>query len=511
MHEQIEIIASSSTGHELAILGPDLQPLWSDATFNGHPHAILSDLTGNGANEIIAHTATELRIYAHQEEPLPTPTPAPTPTPTGERTLILVNEDRLATAYSNDPQELAALHQLTSTLQTLAAHPAVSGTIVYLEDAPGVVAAYDAWLPDPRAPVMDIAQSNAGANAVADAILSLVQGYTEADPTYWNIVLVGDDRIIPFRRVPDASPPYFAEETYDTVVVSTTIGAAMAENYVLTDDFYGDLIHDGVPIPVAHVADHPVGRLVERPSEMLTMVEAFLARDGTMPAAPALVVGQDLVADAANVQRAVLQGDGIATDALIGDHWTTAQFGSALLETPHNLSAINTHSRHDAYAAPNGAGLRASEVLNAMYPTSGAVAFSPGCHAGLNVPPRYGLDAAVDFPEAFARRGIGYIANTGWGIGDRSGFAYSEVLAAQLAAQLVAGESATLGEALMTSKLAYIANKGLLDGIDEKALLQFTLYGLPMDQLSSGAGPASADAPSTAGYAPPPVRTGGSE
>ena len=73
---QIEIIASSSVGHELAILGPDLQPLWRDATFNGHPHAILSDLTGNGANEIIVHTATELRIYAHQKEPLPTVTSA---------------------------------------------------------------------------------------------------------------------------------------------------------------------------------------------------------------------------------------------------------------------------------------------------------------------------------------------------------------------------------------------------------------------------------------------------
>jgi len=490
---QIEVIATSWTNHELAILGPGLQPLWHDATFDGPVEAIVSDLTGNGTNEIIAYTETEIRIYAHQEEPLPLPTPVPTPTPTGERTLILVNEDRLAAAYANDPQELVALHQLTSTLQTLASHRAVSGTVVLLENVPDVAAAYDAWLPDPNAPVTDVTQSNAGANAVADAILSLIQGYLEADPTYWNIVLVGDDRMIPFRRVPDASPSHFAEGTYDTIVISTTIGAAMAENYILTDDFYGDLSHNGIPMLVAYVADHPVGRLVERPSEMLAVVRAFLAHDGTIPAAPALVVGHDLVADAANVERAVLQGDGIATDALIGNTWTTAQFRSALLQTPHNLSAINTHSRHDTYAAPGGPGLRAEELVAATYPVSGTVAFSPGCHAGLNVPPGYGLDAATDFPEAFAKRGIGYIANTGWGIGDRSGLAYSEVLATQLAAQLVQGDWATLGEALLTSKLAYIANTGFLDGIDEKALLQFTLYGLPMYRLSSGTNRASAD------------------
>lgn len=351
---QIEIIATSWNNHELAVLGPDLQPLWRDPTFDGPLEAIVSDLTGDGANEIIAYSQTELRIYAHQDEPLMPPTPAPTPAATGQRTLILVNEDRLAGAYTNDPRELAALHQLTSTLQTLAAHSAVSGTVVYLERIPGVAAAYDAWLPDPGTPVTNVTWCNVGANAVTDAIFDLIQDYVEADPVYWNIVLVGDDRIVPFRRVPDASRPDFFEGTYDTVTVSTTVGAAMAENYILTDDFYGDLVQNGIPIPVAYVADHPVGRLVERPSEMLTMVEAFLAHDGMLPAAPALVVGHDLVADAATLERAVLQQDGIATDALIGDSWTATQFHDALLETPHNLSAINTHSRHDAYAAPDG-------------------------------------------------------------------------------------------------------------------------------------------------------------
>lgn len=489
---QIEVIVTSWANHELAVLGPDLQPLWRDATFDGPLDAIVSDLTGDGANEIIAYSQSEIRIYAHQEEPFPTPTPAPTPTPTGKRTLILVNEERLEVAYADDPEELAALHQLTSTLQTLAAHSAVSGTIVHLEEFPDVVAAYDAWLPDPRSPVTDTAQSNAGANAVADAVLSVIEDYIESDPTYWNILLVGDDRIIPFRRVPDASPPYFYESTYNPIVVSTTVGAAMAENYILTDDFYGDLVPNGVPVPVAYIPDHPVGRLVERPSEMVALVEAFLAHDGTIPADPALVVGHDLVADAARVERDVLQGDGIATEALIGDGWTTDQFREVLLEMPHHLSAINTHSRHDAYAAPSGRGVRAREMVTATYPFSGSVAFSLGCHAGLNVPPEYGLDAALDLPEALAGRGVGYIANTGWGIGDRRDIAYSEALVTQLTAQLTQGDSATLGEALLASKLAYIADRGILDGIDEKVLLQFTLYGLPMYRLQSGAGRTSA-------------------
>ena len=262
----------------------------------------------------------------------------------------------------------------------------------------------------------------------------------------------------------------------------------MAENYILTDDYYGDLAPNGVPILVAYVADHPVGRLVEKPSEMLAVVRAFLAHDGVITADHALVVGHDLVADAALVERQVLQDDGIPTDSLIGDGWTAAQFRSGLLETGHDLNAINTHARHNAYAAPSGTGLRAEELVTATYPLSGSVTFSPGCHAGLNVPPAYGPGVALDWPEVWAGRGIGSIGNTGWGIGDRSGIAYSEALATQLTVQLAYGDSATLGEALLSSKLGYIANKGFLDAIDEKVLLQFTLYGLPMYRIQTGAG-----------------------
>lgn len=493
---QVEILAVDSTDQSLTMLNSKLQPLWRDETFDNVRNVIVSDLSNDGVNEILAYSRTELRIYEHEGEPLLTPIPPTPPIPLERRTLFLINESRLETLYADEPQELMVLHQFTSALQTLAMHTAVSGTIVHLEDCPDVAAAYDAWLPDPRSPVTDVAQSNSQANAVADAIFSLIEGYTEADPTYWNIVLVGDDRIIPFRRVYDASPSYFHEGTYNPLVVSTTTGAAMVENTILTDDFYGDLIPNGVPIPVAYVADHPVGRLVERPSEMLAVVEAFLARDGMIFADPALVIGHDLVTDAATAERAILLSDGIPTDFLIGDGWTTSEFYQALLETPHNFCAINTHARHNAYAAPSGAGLRAWQAITASHPASGTVAVSLGCHAGLNVPPDYGMAEAVDFPEAFAGRGVGYIANTGWGIGDRSDLAYSEELMAYLTAYLTQEVSATLGTALVSSKQAYIANRGFLDGIDEKVLLQFTLYGLPMYRVYSGANTVAASSAS---------------
>lgn len=119
------------------------------------------------------------------------------------------------------------------------------------------------------------------------------------------------------------------------------------------------------------------------------------------------------------------------------------------------------------------------------------LAFSVGCHSGLNVPddafpsPQTGTDWA----QAFLRQGATFIGNTGYGYGDSDLIAYSERLMADFAQALGhwhGGQPQTVGNALLQAKQNYYnsAAGGGLSTYDEKVIGQATLYGLPMVRIS---------------------------
>ncbi len=130
-------------------------------------------------------------------DPVPTNYPISTLDTTRE-TLILVSDDRLKRFY---PGNDAGVNALVSQINTLAARPDVNGKVLDLDSEAtntNVLAirnAFARW---------DLAPDNPqAANFVARNIKALIYSYAAAYPNLKYMVIVGDDRVIPSRRIVD--------------------------------------------------------------------------------------------------------------------------------------------------------------------------------------------------------------------------------------------------------------------------------------------------------------------
>ena len=220
-------------------------------------------------------TGTEYSVSIRQGEvqatPTPTPTatpaPAPTTTPSGEtgtKSLILVHQPQLASMHSSDA---AQVDELLARLNDLARHPDVGGEIVRLDRYPSVQRTYEAWNAAPT----DVD----AANQAAAAIRSVVLDQLNRDTGLQYIVLVGDDRVLPFRRIIDPSEQ-FPESRYQHVDESNPTGAAMKANYYLSDDYYADREPTLRDAREFYIPDVAIGRLIETPQEMINTIDGFL-------------------------------------------------------------------------------------------------------------------------------------------------------------------------------------------------------------------------------------------
>jgi len=130
------------------------------------------------------------------------------------------------------------------------------------------------------------------ANQVAEAIKDLILSYLNSQPSIKYLVLVGDDLMIPFYRVPDDA--YIANESTYTgrsgVDSDNPTHAALDLGYTLSDDFYADHTPLKWRGRELYVPDLAIGRLVETPAEIETMIQAFLNND---PLSPTTVQGRD--------------------------------------------------------------------------------------------------------------------------------------------------------------------------------------------------------------------------
>ena len=114
-----------------------------------------------------------------------------------------------------------------------------------------------------------------------------------------------------------------------------------------------------------------------------------------------------------------------------------------------------------------------------------SIVFSAGCHSGYNIVDAdilQGVTLPLDWAQAFARKQATLIAGTGYQYGDTDFIEYSERLYLNFAKQLRAAASGpvAVGEALVKAKLQYLATTPDIRGIHQKALLEATLFGLPM-------------------------------
>jgi hypothetical protein len=413
------------------------------------------------------------------------------------KTLILTDESRMT-----DDGDLPAME---TDLQTFANESSVDGAIV------------DVGAISPRVQNLETqAGNNADCayaqNLVADAIQQVVGAVRQANPGLKYIVIVGDDHVIPFFRYPDTAG-LAAESGYVPPVLDTTPSyASLESNDFLSEDAYGSttvLSAGGEDIPIP---DLPVGRLVETPTEIDGMLNAYISLSGGVVATPtsSLVTGYDFMTSSANAVESNLSaglGSGATNDTLItndgvapsdtgtppSQSWTAAQLESALLSKRHDLIYLAGHfSANNTLAADDSTTMNATQLASSNVNLVNSIVFSPGCHSGYNIASEDavpGVTQTTDWAGAFAQHEATLIAGTGYQYGDTDFLAYSDKLYADFSSQLLVGSGAVaVGTALTDAKSTYLDNTPHLQGIDIKAVLESTLYGLPMLSVDMPAG-----------------------
>ncbi len=424
---------------------------------------------------------------------------APTAAAAGNfKTVILTDSDRIA-GTAADKSVLA------TRLATLAARSEVAGAVVDVKSVTSTGRIYDLAAQAAANPTCPYAE-----NLLASALKDIVDSYRKNNPNLAYVVLVGGDTTIPFFRYPDEALLAPESGYIPPVLDSSTSQAALQLNYVLSQDAYGAGIQINQNANTFPVPDLAVGRLVETAAEATTMVNAYLSGTtvgtGAVPApTSSLVTGYDFLSDAATTVKASLDaGTGANGASLITNNgvsptvtcgtlslpncsWDATALKNSLLGARHDLVFLAGHfSANSALAADFSTTIQSTDLAASNVNLTNSIVFSAGCHSGYNlvnsaaVP---NLTQPLDWSEAFAQKGATLIAGTGYQYGDTDFEMYSERIYAGFAGQLLAGSVGTpvsVGQALVKSKQAYLTDTPTLRGIDTKALLEATLFGLPM-------------------------------
>jgi hypothetical protein len=408
----------------------------------------------------------------------------------GRKTVILTDSARL-------PGSAAEKSDVLTQLQTLAARPEVSGAVVDLSA-------------DSRVKALN-AQADANTNCpfaknlVANAVRDIVSSYRTNNPLAY-VVVAGGDSTVPFFRHPDQT--LMGNETGYTPPVADTSAsqASLRLGYTLSDNDYGarstiSLKSDTFPVP-----DLAVGRLVESAPEISGQIQAYLGTTGGVLPTPtsSLVTGYDFLTLPANaVKDELAAGTGLTPDTLIAPRqlapsdpasWTGTDLRNKVLNSGrHDVVFLAGHfSANDALAADYTTDMLTTDMEQSGVDLTNSLVFSAGCHSGFNIVDSDAVPnvtLTLDWPEEFARKRAILIGGTGYQYGDTDFIAYSEQIYVNFSHQLRLGTGAVpIGQALLKAKQDYLTNTPQLDEINQKALLEATLYGLPMASINMPAG-----------------------
>ncbi len=379
-------------------------------------------------------------------------------------------------------------------------------------------------------------------NLEAQAIQNIINSYRSgASGNLQYVVIVGDDDVIPFFRYPD-NAGLASESNYEPPLLSTSAAdAALANDYYVSDDQYGaatELSIQGTTVPLPSAA---VGRLVETPADILQTIDAYLPTslggqgDQVITPKSSLATGYDFIqppatqiansfasGDPKGTNRTLITNDGVAPSTTgeppgPGFSWSASDLASALFGSHHDLVFLGGHfSANNLLAADYATTMTTNQFAAQVGSTlEDSLVLSVGCHSGYNIDGADGVPGVTDdlaWPQAFSEAGATLIAGTGYQYGDTNYVAYSDQVDVDIAQQLdygpgrVGGPASVpvnVGTALLAAKQQYLASLDQLNGMEEKALQEITLYGLPMvgvaepNQVSTPGGPTSAVTAST--------------
>lgn len=406
------------------------------------------------------------------------------PTTSAIKTLVLWNSARIASQYG-----IPAKDALGLKLAELSDHNKINGFVLDLASVPAVQSAFASWDADPT----NQAKANAVAGAIRTYILDQVTN-TFTETQY--LILAGDDTQIPQYRMQDGTT-FYTESNYPAQVglnTGTTVGSAINAGYFLSDNYYSELSPEPTGLPAPHDLSYQndiyIGRLVETPAQIESLINTYLAQDGqvnvTAPTDKVLVAGHDFLFDSGKSIRDAFVNppNNKTTDVLLddpdtaGDEYNAAALQAQLLSTPaHRIVNLNDHANHFSFSTSTGS-LDATTLNASAVEMSGSILYSPGCHSGLNVP---SSDShALDLPELMSRKKVvGYVGNTGYGWGLRYGTGLSEKLMELMTDEMLQNGTISVGKALSEAKRSYHILENRYDVFDEKVEHELTLYGIP--------------------------------
>lgn len=445
--------------------------------------------------------------------------------PDSVRTLILWNSSRMRSRTGD-------VVALGGKLQELANHPRVQGLVIDLASVTAIGGLYATWDAEPA----NGSKANAvlfGAGGIHEYLrTNVLAAYSGVK----YVVIVGDDRIVPMARMRDRTV-LLLESTYpargDLTASGSTVGQALAADRYLTDDPLGVLDATTVENLEGNLflPDLAIGRLVETPQQIITTIATYISQDGILDLSlldptnghKVLITGYDFLSNVAAQQRTHWKRalNALTTDtatapvdgSLIGAGWglgSVQERASALRRklsgngaTRYAVMALAGHATHYEEGVPGTdpfdiQGLSTIDIYgtDACGTTSagaidlaGAVVYAIGCHGGLSVPGscRTDADHSLDVPETMLSRGVvAYVANSGYGWSLRFGIGYSARLSQIFTEQITSGGTIAVGEAVRQSKQRYYLETPRYDAYDEKSVMQWTLYGLPMYAIKTG-------------------------
>ncbi len=442
-------------------------------------------------------------------------------------TLFVTQFERLTALYpagstSGDPNDGATI--VKNALLSVADRADVKGKVVSVAGN-----LYTDWDVEPWR--VDLA------NVVAGAIRNVIQDQLAANPSIKYVVLVGDDRVVPARRLVDQTAIGNEQEYLNSSFMtapSATL-ASIARGYVLTDDYYADKLPIAWGGSSIYVPDLAVSRLVEKPAEIAGAIQAFKDANGILSANVGVVSGYDFMADGALAVKNTLAGAGMSVtnaSGLISDAWHGTQLWDAL-NAGVQIADINAHFTHFAGISAYGysQSVAGEDYSDTELVTSKAVAaagsgslfkgrlvFSMGCHSGLSVPDEQAvelpadspIDVKLDLPQAMMRQGGLYVGSSGYGYGDTEGIAGTEALIGDFAREMVGGTgsstgtaAASIGLALAQAKQQYFSTLSAVTPYDQKSSVEFTMYGMPQYKLAVGGATAAKTASTPAATGTP--------
>lgn len=410
------------------------------------------------------------------------------------RTLILTDVDAVRSAWGLAADSPEYLDWLDS-LRALQADATVGGLLITdlkTETNAAVRAAFTDWRAND-----DPAATNAKANALAAVLRDWIWDKRATDlPRLQYIVIAADDRVIPFQRLAITPPAidtgwraeagYLADAGIDT---DSTVGRALAANLILTDDIYAapaPLGADAAPdAPELHLPELSVGRLAERPIQMMAAVDAFFQQDGAITLGSTLVAGAGAHLDASDAADRALTEAGLAAGArlrLADNSWTSTHLHAQLLDSRRDLFFAATAGSHSALDAPGGGQISPADVMAARHQLSGTLAVALASHAGLNLPgPSHGK--RLDWPEAWLARGAAFVGPTSYAYGLDGELQYGEKLLTHFLRIAAQGDGRVLGDSLVAAKQDYLGDLGAVSPFHAATMAGTVLYGLPMARV----------------------------